>query len=60
MSQADYEKALKQIETGDLSAALQTLDRILKKNPQFAPAYRPRAQVRAKLQDFPGAIADYK
>lgn len=60
MSQADYEKALKQIEMGDLSGALQKLDRIIKKNPKFAPAYRPRAQVRAKLQDFPGAIADYK
>ena len=60
MSQADYEKALKQIETGDLSAALQTLVRLLKKNPKFAPAYRPRAQVREKLQDFKGAIADYK
>ena len=60
MSQADYQKALKQIETGDLAEALQNLDRIIKKNPKFAPAYRPRAQVRAQLQDFPGAIADYK
>lgn len=60
MSQADYQKALKQIETGDLAAALQSLDRIIKKNPKFAPAYRPRAQVRAKLQDLKGAIADYK
>ncbi len=58
--EADYHKALKQIETGDLSGALQSLDRILKKNPKFAPAYRPRAQVRQQLQDLPGAIADYK
>jgi len=60
MSQADYQKALKQIETGDLAGALQSLDRIIKKNPKFAQAYRPRAQVRAKLQDLKGAIADYK
>ncbi|MEG4284976.1 tetratricopeptide repeat protein [Microcoleus sp. A006_D1] len=60
MMEADYHKALKQIETGDLSGALQGLDRILKKNPKFAPAYRPRAQVREQLQDLPGAIADYK
>ena len=58
--EADYQKALKQIETGDLSGALQNLDRILKKNPKFAPAYRPKAQVRAKLQDLSGAIADCK
>ncbi|AFZ07698.1 Tetratricopeptide TPR_2 repeat-containing protein [Oscillatoria nigro-viridis PCC 7112] len=32
----------------------------MKKNPKFAQAYRPRAQVRAKLQNFQGAIADYK
>jgi hypothetical protein len=31
MSQPDYEKVLKQIETGDLAEALQNLDRILKK-----------------------------
>lgn len=60
MSQPDYEKALEQIEMGDLAEALQNLDRIIKKNPKFAPAYRPRAQVRAKIQDFKGAIADYK
>jgi len=60
MSQADYQKALKQIETGDLAGALQSLDRVIKKNPKFAQAYRPRAQVRAKLQDLKGAIADYK
>ena len=60
MSQADYQKALKQIETGDLAGSLQSLDRIIKKNPKFAQAYRPRAQVRAKLQDLKGAIADYK
>jgi len=60
MSQADYQKALKQIETGDLTGSLQSLDRIIKKNPKFAQAYRPRAQVRAKLQDLKGAIADYK
>ena len=39
---------------------MQSLDRILKKNPKFAQAYRPRAQVRAKLQDLKSAIADYK
>ncbi len=60
MSQADYQKALKQIETGDLPGALQTLDRLLKKNPKFVEAYYPRAQVRAKLKDFKGAIADYQ
>jgi Tfp pilus assembly protein PilF len=60
MSQADYQKALKQIERGDLAGSLQSLDRILKKNPKFAQAYRPRAQVRAKLQDLKSAIADYK
>ncbi len=60
MSQADYEKALKQIERGDLSGALQTLDRIIKKNPNFTEAYHKRAQVRQKLQDFKGAIADYQ
>jgi regulator of sirC expression with transglutaminase-like and TPR domain len=32
----------------------------LKKKPKFAQAYRPRSQVRAKLQDLKGAIADYK
>ena len=58
--EADYQKALKQIETGDLSGALHSLDRILKKNPKFAPAYLPRAKVREQLQDLPGAIADYK
>jgi tetratricopeptide (TPR) repeat protein len=60
MSQADYQQALKQIETGDLPGALQTLDRIIKKNPKLTEAYYKRAQVRQKVQDFKGAIADYQ
>ena len=46
MSQADYQQALKQIETGDLAGSLQSLDRILKKNPKFAQAYRPSTSAR--------------
>ncbi|MEK0180472.1 MAG: hypothetical protein EAZ78_16955 [Oscillatoriales cyanobacterium] len=60
MIKADYQQALKQIETGDLPGALQTLDRIIKKNPKLTEAYHKRAQVRQKLQDFKGAIADYQ
>jgi tetratricopeptide (TPR) repeat protein len=60
MSQADYQQALKQIETGDLPGALQTLDRIIKKNPKLTEAYHKRTQVRQKVQDFKGAIADYQ
>lgn len=60
MSQADYQQALKQIKNGNLPGALQTLDRIIKKNHKLTEAYHQRAQVRQKLQDFKGAIADYK
>ncbi|TAG91782.1 MAG: hypothetical protein EAZ09_24735 [Oscillatoriales cyanobacterium] len=45
------------METGDLPGALQTLDRIIKKNPKLTEAYHKRAQVRQKLQDFEEAIA---
>jgi hypothetical protein len=52
MSQPDYEKALKQIETGDLSGALHSLDRILKKKSQVRTSLSPQSTSARKIPGF--------
>src|SRR5207249_6228124 len=43
---------------GDHSAALRSLDEVLRLNPQFAPAYFQRAKLRNDAGETSGALSD--
>ncbi len=55
---AAFELAREKLHAGDLEAARRELDRILEKDPENAEVLACRAEVRLRLDDRDGAIAD--
>jgi tetratricopeptide (TPR) repeat protein len=55
----DYQQALDLIASNNYASALTILDALLEQDSTFADAYYQRGQVKEKLQDLTGAIADY-
>jgi tetratricopeptide (TPR) repeat protein len=55
----DYQQALDFIASNNYASALTILDVLLEQDSTFTDAYYQRGQVKEKLQDISGAIADY-
>ena len=55
-----FNNGLSKIESGDFKGAIAAFDSVLQLEPNDAEAYTNRAFAKAMLEDYTGAMADYK